>query len=63
MTMLTYKEVMERVREDTEYRKWERERKNFILGLSNYQRKRALWKETFPVMELSDEWLKEAEVF
>ena len=58
--MSTFKE--ERA-EESAYAKWQREKKNTILSMTNVDKKQAKWNELFPVFDLSDDWMLEAKVF
>jgi len=49
--------------EESAVAKWERELKNKILNMTNVEKKQELWKQNFPVMTLSDEWMTEAVMF
>lgn len=43
--------------EERGYKKWEQEEKNRILKMHDYKKKQEAWKNLFPVMTLSDDWL------
>jgi len=43
--------------EEQPYRKWEREKKNQILSMTNTRRKQEEWSKLFPIMTLDDSYL------
>jgi hypothetical protein len=43
--------------EERRYQKWVRERKNFILSLRNYEKRKAEWNKLFPKVEMDDSYL------
>lgn len=49
--------------EERAYYQWQNEKKNIILRMQNPEKKQRAWNELFPVMDLNDEWLREATMF
>lgn len=43
--------------EEQSYKKWEREKKNQILSMTDTRRKQEEWSKVFPVMTLDDSYL------
>lgn len=54
---MDYKTINQNNVEERMYQRWGRERKNYILSLTSYERKRKLWDELFPKFEQDDSYL------
>ena len=60
---LTIDNTKEIKAEERAYQVWEREQKNRILAMNNFDKKRAAWKLLFPQVEHSDDWMLQANMF
>jgi len=53
----TIKNAKEIKAEERAYRDWERQEKNRILNMSNVQKKQEAWRQLFPQVTHSDDYL------
>jgi hypothetical protein len=60
---LTIDNAKEIKAEERAYQVWEREQKNKILAMNNFDKKRAAWKLLFPQVEHSEQWELSVSIF
>jgi hypothetical protein len=60
---LTIDNAKEIKAEERAYQAWEREQKNKILAMNNFDKKRTAWKLLFPQVEHSEDWMLQATMF